>query len=85
MTLYQLNSLDEMEQMEAIRAGTEIGERIEDGYKITLVQIDCSIPALIHCFISLPRAQIIKFPDAVSDGFVCWIGGTSPSYEVRKK
>lgn len=40
MTLYQFNSLDEMEQQEAIWEGVHIADREYDEHKILLYQID---------------------------------------------
>jgi len=40
MTLYEFNMLDEMEQAEAVRSGTHIGERKYEEFDILLHQID---------------------------------------------
>lgn len=40
MTLYQFNSLDEMEQQEAIWEGLHIADREDEEHKILLYQID---------------------------------------------
>lgn len=40
MTLYQFNSLDEMQQQDAIWEGVHIGDREDEEYKIQLYQID---------------------------------------------
>jgi hypothetical protein len=40
MTLYQFNSMDEMEQAEAVWSGTHIGDRQDELHNILLYQID---------------------------------------------
>jgi hypothetical protein len=48
MTIYQFNSLNEMEQIEAIWAVPAIAERKENGYKIFLFQLDSFYVELYH-------------------------------------
>jgi len=48
MTIYQFNSLSEMEQIEAIWTVPAIAERTENGYKIFLFQLDSFYVELYH-------------------------------------
>jgi hypothetical protein len=48
MTIYQFNSLSEMEQIEIIWKVPAIAERFENGYKIFLFQVDAFYVELYH-------------------------------------
>lgn len=48
MTIYQFNSLSEMEQIEAIWTVPAIAERKENGYKIFLFQLHSFYVELYH-------------------------------------
>jgi hypothetical protein len=48
MTLYQFNSLDEMEQAEAVWDGVHIGERWDEEHNILPYQIDSFYIEVFH-------------------------------------
>ena len=48
MTIYEFNSLSEMEQIEIIWKVPAVAERFEDGYKIFLFQVDSFYVELYH-------------------------------------